>query len=106
MTQTPRGSYIVSTEAAWYPVTLVNGQNAAIVGVTGERICVYAVFLSASATVNVTFQDGNNNFSGAMPMNGLAFDTEDKPMICSTGNNFNITSTGSAAGMVFAAFSI
>jgi hypothetical protein len=104
MTQVQRGTYIVSTEAAWYPVTLVNGQNVGITGVAGERICVYAVFLSAGSTVNITFQDGSNNFSGAMPMTGLAFDTEDKPMICSTGNNFNITSTGSAAGMIFAAY--
>jgi hypothetical protein len=106
MTQTPRGSYIVSTEAAWYPVTLANGQNVGVIGVAGERICVYAVFLSAANTVNITFQDGNNDFSGAMPIISLAFDTEDKPMICSIGNNFNITSTGAAAGMIFAAYAI
>jgi hypothetical protein len=102
---TPRQDYAVSTAASWYPVTLVNGANVAIAGMAGQRICVYAVFLSASSSVNITLQDGSNAFTGAMPMTGLAFDTEDKPFICSTSNNFVITSTGSAAGSVFAKFS-
>jgi hypothetical protein len=102
---TPRQDYVVSTSASWYPVTLVNGSNIAITGIPGNRICVYAVFLSASSSVNITLQDGSNAFTGAMPITSLAFDTEDKPFICSTGNNFVITSTGNAAGSVFAKFS-
>jgi hypothetical protein len=98
----PRQQYCGSTEASWYPVTLTAGSNVAIVAHPLYQIKVYAVFLGAASSVNITFEDGSTPFSGAMPMTGLAFDTEDKPMICSVGNDFVIVSTGNAAGMVFA----
>jgi hypothetical protein len=98
----PRNQYPESTSASWYPVTLISGQNIVLVGVTGCQIKVYSVFLSAPASTNITLQDGNNNFTGAMPMTGLAFDTQDKPFICSVNNSFNITANGPAAGAVFA----
>jgi hypothetical protein len=103
MNTSPRQQYCGSTEAAWHPVTLTAGSNVAIVGRSSYQVKVYAVFLSAASTVSVTFEDGATPFSGAMPMTALAFDTEDKPMICSVGNDFVIVSTGAAAGMVFAA---
>ena len=102
MNNLPRMQYPGSTEASWHPVTLSAGANVAVVGASSVQVKVYAVFLGASSTTNITMQDGATPFSGAMPMTGLAFDTTDKPMICSVGNDFVITSTGAAAGMVFA----
>lgn len=98
----PRNQYPESTSAAWYACTIISGQNIVIAGQAGLQIKVYSVFLSASTSTNITLQDGNNNFTGAMPMTGLAFDTQDKPFICSVGNSFNITANGAAAGSVFA----
>lgn len=97
----PRQQYCGSTEAAWYPVTLTAGANVAVVGNPLYQIKVYSVFLGAASTVAVTLQDGSIPFTGAINMVGLAFDTQDKPFICSTGNDFVITSTGNAAGAVF-----
>jgi hypothetical protein len=102
MNTSPRMQYPGSTEASWHPVTLIAGSNVAVLGRPLYQVKVYAVFLGAAASVNITMQDGAIPFSGAMPMTGLAFDTEDKPMICSVGNDFVITCTGNAAGMVFA----
>jgi hypothetical protein len=98
----PRQQYCGSTEACWHPVTLVNGSNVAVPGLAGYKVKVYSVFLGAAASVNITLQDGSTPFTGAMPMTGLCFDTQDKPFICSTGNDFVITSTGNAAGAIFA----
>ena len=98
----PRQQYCGSTEACWHPVTLINGANVAVTGKAGYQIKVYSVFLAANPSVNITLQDGSTPFTGAMNMNGLAFDTQDKPFICSPGNDFVITSTGNAAGSVFA----
>jgi len=98
----PRETFCGSTDPAWYPCTLTAGANIVIAGVPNYQIKVYAVFLGAAASVTATFQDGSTPFSGAIPYTGLAFDDERKPMICSIGNNFVITSSGNAAGMVFA----
>lgn len=98
----PRKQYCGSTEASWHPVTLTAGANVAIVANPLYQIKVYSVFLGAASSVNVTLQDGSTPFTGAIPMTGLAFDTQDKPFICSVGNDFVITSTGNAAGCVFA----
>jgi hypothetical protein len=102
MTNSPRQQYAESTSASWYPVTLAGGANIAIKGKAGTQIKVYAVFLGAATSVTAILQDGSNPFTGALPFTGLAFDTEDKPFICSIGNDFIITCSGSAAGSVFA----
>jgi len=98
----PRQQYCGSTEASWHPVTLIAGSNVAVVANPLYQVKVYSVFLAANPSVNITLQDGSTPFTGAMNINGLAFDTQDKPFICSTGNDFVITSTGNAAGSVFA----
>ena|ERR1035441_3050616 len=98
----PRKQYPGSTEACWHPVTLIAGANVAVVANPLHQIKVYSVFLGASSSVNITLQDGSTPFTGAMPMSGMAFDTQDKPFICSVGNDFVITSTGNAAGAIFA----
>jgi hypothetical protein len=94
--------YATQTEAQWYPVTLSAGSNVAIAGIAGEQVYVYVVILSATSAQTATFFNGATAFSGAMPFTGMALDLEIAPMICSTGNNFNITSSGNAAGMIFA----
>ena len=102
MITVPREQFCGSTEPAWYPVTLSSGNNIAISGVAGEQVKVYAVILTASTSVNITFKDGSTPFSGAMPMTSMALDLERKPMLTSVGNDFVINSSGNAAGMVFA----
>jgi hypothetical protein len=102
MNTSPRQQYPGSTEASWHPVTLTAGTNLGISGLPTYQVKVYAIVLSAAASVNITLLDGANPFTGAMPTTAFAFDTEDKPFICSVGNNFNIQSTGNAAGAIFA----
>jgi hypothetical protein len=98
----PRQQYCGSTEACWHPVTLISGANVAVSGLAGYQVKVYSVFLGAASSTNITLQDGGTPFTGAIPMTGMAFDTQDKPFICSKGNDFVITSTGNAAGSIFA----
>lgn len=96
-----RGQYLQTTEALWVPFTLSGGNNVIVQGQTGRQIKVYAVVLTAATSVGITFKDGSTAFSGAMPCTAMALDLNDKPMICSSGNSFVITSDGAAAGMAF-----
>lgn len=103
MNTSPRQQFPGSTEPAWHPITLTAGSNIAFAGKANYQVKCYAVLLTAATSVNITFQDGATAFTGAMPMTSLAFDFEQKPFICSTGNDFVITSSGNAAGSIFVA---
>lgn len=76
-------------------------QNQIIAGVAGSIIRVYKIFFIVSAPTLVTFQDGSNNFSGAMNFSaneGIVLDFDTKPWFTmSIGNAFNITQTANAS---------
>lgn len=98
----PREQFCGSTEPAWHAVTLTAGSNIAFAGRATYQVKVYAIILAAATSTSVTFQDGSTPFTGSMPFTGMALDFERKPFICSTGNDFVISSSGNAAGSIFA----
>lgn len=81
------------------PVTSASSTIAAIAAVSGQIIRVYKLFLVVGGTTNLTFEDGNNALSGAVPMvaNGsITLDMDGTPWFTtSVGNAFNIANSGS-----------
>lgn len=73
------------------------GVIAAPAGVPNKVIKVYRLFLVMAGATNITFQDGNDEFDGPLPMvaNGtIVFDIDGNPWFTtSPGNAFNINSS-------------
>lgn len=88
---------------SWAAVNISSsGDNTILTGVTGQKIRVFKVILSAASSVALTIKDASTAVFGPSTGTAWALDLENSPIILAAGDNlvFNLGGAVQVGGAV------